>query len=209
MACFTDLDTVKTTLGIALADTSSDLLLQAIVDGVNASFLNHFYLTDCGPTPYTSKYDIVDAVGGFWLQQYPVISVDSVSVDGTLQAAASYYLDNRVGEFGHLRRKYGGSVAMAACWPVGPQAVEVTHTAGWTGGAPDAALQRAATLLAVHDWNTGGKLGFESERIGQYSYKLGSAASVGQGFGGAGAGGWPAPVARALASWQRPFAEGG
>jgi hypothetical protein len=186
-----------------------DTLLTAIVDGVNASFLNHFCLTDCGPTQVQSKYDVVDPVQGIWLREWPVLSVDEVRVDGVLQDADTYYLDNRVGDFGHLRRKYGGSVAAPAQWPVGPQVLDITHTAGWALGEPDDSLQRAATLLAVYDWNTGGKLGFMQERIGQYSYKLGSAASVGQGFGGAGAGGWPAPVARVLAYWQRPFAEGG
>jgi hypothetical protein len=207
VACFTDLATVKAALGIT--GTESDVVLQAIVDGANAEMLRFFYLTDCGPTQYTSAYDVVDDVGGIWLQQYPVISVDSVSVDGTVQDAATYYLDSRVGDFGHLRRKFGGSISAPACWPVGPRVVSVTHTAGWAGGTPPADLQRAATLLAIYDWNTGVKQGFQSERIGQYSYTLGSAASVGQGFGGAGAGGYPAPVARILAGYKRPFAEGG
>jgi hypothetical protein len=63
-------------------------------------------------------------------------------------------------------------------------------------------------MLAIYNYNTEPKSGFDSEKIGQYQYKLGSAASVGQGFGGAGAGGFPAHVARVLASWRRPFAEG-
>jgi hypothetical protein len=207
VACFTDLATVKATL--AITGTEYDVVLQSIIDGVNAQLLGIFHLTDCGPTAYTSAYDIVDPVAGFWLQQYPVISVDSVSVSGAVLDPASYYLDSRVGEFGHLRRKYGGAYSSAGCWPVGPQAVEVTHTAGWAGGSPDASLQRAATLLAVHDWNTGSKQGFQQEKIGQYSYRLGSGIGSGQGAGGAEAGGWPAPVARALSQWIRPFAEGG
>ena len=204
MACFTDLATVKTALGIT--DTSSDALIQSIVDGVNAQLLNWFHLTDCGPTQYTSSYDLVDEVTGFWLQEYPVISVDSVTVDGVVQDAGTFYLDNRVGSLGHLRRKAGGSVSSPRVFPIGPQVVTVTHTAGWAGGNPPADLQRAATLLAIYDWNTGAKLGFESERIGQYSYKLGSGAG---GSGSAESGGWPAPVARALSQWARPFAEGG
>jgi hypothetical protein len=207
MACFTDLATVKAALNIT--GTESDAVLQAIVDGVNAAMLQFFYLTDCGPTAYSSSYDVVDDVASLWLQEYPVISVDQVLVDGVVQDPATYYLDNRVGELGHLRRKFGGSVAAPAQWPVGPQVVQVTHTAGWAGGTPPADLQRAATLWAVYDWNTGPKQGFQSERIGQYSYTLGSTADVGAGFGGANAGGLPAPVARALSNWQRPFAEGG
>lgn len=206
MACFTDLATVKAALGIT--DTASDVVLQSIVDGVNAELLAWFHLDDCGPTQYTSSYDIVDEVAGIWLQQYPVISVDSVTVDGVVQDSATFYLDNRVGELGHMRRKRAGSVRVPDQFPIGPQMVTVTHTAGWAGGVPDASLQRAATLLAVYDWNTGAKQGFQSEKIGQYSYTLrgGSGAT---GVSGAEGGGWPGPVARVLAQWARPFAEGG
>lgn len=82
----------------------------------------------------------------------------------------------------------------------------VTHTAGFAGGVPDATLVSAATLLSVYSYNTDSKLGFESERIGQYAYKLGSG-SGSDTVGGGGAGGWPSAVARLLAQWQRPFAD--
>ena len=207
MACFTDLATIKSALGIN--DANQDVLLQTIVDGVNSSFLNMFYLTDCGPTAYTNTYDLLDPTTMIWLQQFPVISVDEVKVDGVVADVSTYYLEARAGIFGCLMRKGASTPSVGWEWPVGPRAVEVTHTAGWAAGAPDLELQRAATLLAIYDYNTGPKMGFEVEHIGQYSYKLGSGAGgSGVGVGGAEAGGFPGPVARILSNWKRPFVEG-
>jgi len=207
MACFTALATLKAALSIT--DVNQDVLLQVIVDSVNSELLNFFYLTDCAPTQYTNFYDVLDSTSFIWLQEYPVISIDTVTIGGTVQDPSTYYLDARVGSMGAMKRKGMSTPAISWEWPTGPRAVEVTHTAGWAGGEPDVALQNAATLLATYSFNTGPKLGYEEEHIGQYSYKLGSAArGSGVGFGGAESGGLPGPVARILANYHRIFAEG-
>jgi hypothetical protein len=204
---FLDLDTLKTRLRIPLADTSQDVLLNGLVAAVNSELLGLFHLDDCPTQSYTTKYDVLDEVPGLWLRQYPVRSITSVTVDGVLQDAATYYLDERPGTImGSLRRKAGGASAAFDYWPVGPQIVEVVHTAGWTGGTVDAELTAAAVSIATWLYNTEPKTGLESERIGQYAYKLASGAA-GIGYGGANAGGFPAGAARVLAQWLRPFAQ--
>lgn len=201
---FLDLATLKLRLRIPTADTSQDALLTGLVDSVNNEMLGLFYLDDCPTQSYTVKYDILDPVPGFWLRQYPVRSITTVTVDGTLQDADTYYLDERPDTvMGSLRRKRGGATAGFSDWPTGPQVVEVVHTAGWAGGVVDAALTGAAVAIAVWLYNVEPKTGLESERIGQYAYKLASASS---GMG-ASAGGMPAGAARVLAQWKRPFAE--
>ena len=203
---FTTLAAVKEALRIS--GTADDALITTIVAAVNAELLDFFHLDACASQQYTLSYDVLDEVRGIWLHPYPVISADTVVVDGVTLTAGEYYLEARNQRMGMLMRKDSGAVASAAFWPVGPQIAVITHTAGWASGTPDPSLVRAGTLLAVYAYNTEAKLGFVSERIGQYSYKLGSGIGSGQGAGGAEAGGWPAPVARILSQWVRPFAEG-
>ena len=204
---FLDLATLKERLRIPAADTSQDDLLTGLVDSVNNELLGLFCLDQCDTMSYTVKYDVLDAdISGLWLKQFPVRSVTSVTVDGSALDSDEFYLDERVGILGSLHRKVGGAVAGRAYWPVGPQVVEVTHTAGWDPGQMDAALTSAAVSIAVWLYNTEPKTGLESERIGQYAYKLASGAA-GIGYGGANAGGFPPGAARVLAQWRRPFAE--
>ena len=197
---FTDLATVKEALGIT--DASQDALLTSIVDGVNAELLNVFCLTTCDPTAYTNTFDILDAfTRDIVLPQYPVISLDTVAENGTALTLTDDFYEGRPVGWGVLMRK-------TCYWPVGQRTVEVTHTAGWAGGTPPADLQRAAVVLAVYTYNTEPKTGFQSERIGQYAYRLGSGGSGGAGGGGAEAGGWPASVSRILSNHRRTFAPG-
>ena len=203
---FIDLATLKERLRIPAADTSQDDLLTGIVDGVNAELLNLFTLTVCAETTYTHSFDVLDEVQGIWLRSYPVTGVTTVTVDGTVQAAGTYYLDQRTEPLGSLMRKSAGAASAKAYWPIGPQVVTVEYTAGWTSGTPDAALISAAVAIAVWIYNTEPKAGFESERIGQYAYKLASGAA-GVGYGGPNAGGFPPGAARVLAQWVRPFAD--
>lgn len=203
---FVDLATLKQRLRIPASDTSQDDLLTGIVAGVNAELLNMFNLDACAETTYTHSFDVLDEVQGLWLHSYPVTGVTSVTVDGTVQDAATYYLDQRTAPLGSLMRKAAGAASAKAYWPIGPQVVTVQYTAGWASGTPSDDLISAAVAIAVWVYNTEPKAGFESERIGQYSYKLASGAA-GVGFGGANAGGFPPGAARVLAQWVRPFAE--
>ena len=67
-------------------------------------------------------------------------------------------------------------------------------------------LIAAATLMAIVRFNTDAKMGFTSERIGQYFYQLGGGTSAGIGAsGGVGLDGVPIASRRILNQWIRPF----
>ena len=193
---FATIDDVKISLGIALSDTSQDARIQAYVNAANAELLTLFGLDTVNPTVYTNKYDIITTPEpGFWLIQYPVIDIQSVTVDGDVIDSDEYYLA-RPQKFGCINRKNG-------YWDVSNQYIEVSHTAGFAVVPPQ--LTRAAVLLAIYMYNTEPKEGFEREKIGQYMYRLAGSVSI-EGYGGAAAGGWPAGVSRILSQWIRPFA---
>jgi len=201
---FTTVAKVKEALRIPAADTTFDALLATIVASVDSTFLTIFGLTSTDPTAYTNLYDIDDSeTEGIWLLEYPVISVDEVKFAGTVQVLTSVYLRNPK-SFGMLKLLSGGvnGARMPGTFPFGAQIVEVTHTAGWATVPDD--LCGAATSVAVLRFNTDPKLGYDSEKIGQYSYKLGS---PGGGSGGeSSGGGFPGTVNSVLAHHRRPFA---
>lgn len=194
---FTTRDRVKTALGIPTADTTHDDLIDDLVAEVNGNMLSIFQLDQCDPQSYTRKYDIESETEAFWLTPYPVISVDEVKYGDTVQTLTEFYLRNP-GKFGLLSPTTDG-----AMFPVGRQAVEVTHTAGWATVPPE--LVRAATVLVVHGFNTDAKIGYDQERIGQYQYRI--AATGGAEGGATSPGGWPGAVQRALAPHLRAFAD--
>lgn len=204
---FLDLATLKLRLRIPAADVSQDSLLTGLVAAVNNEMLGLFNLDQSTTTTYSVTYDVLDSVPGIWLKQYPVRIVNSVSIDGAALAAGEFYLDPRTDVLGSLMRKSGsGAAQRRVFWPAGAQVVTVSHDAGWDGDVVDAALTSAAVSIATWLYNTEPKTGLESERIGQYAYKMASGAA-GIGYGGAAAGGYPAGAGRVLAQWIRPFAD--
>ena len=197
---FTTLDKVKAALSIPLADTSQDAVLTPIVAGVNAELLALFHLDECASKSYTKKYDIWDAyTEDIWLWEYPVISITEVKFNEVVQTDDGYYL-KKPAKMGML------SLTNFQQFPVGRQLTEVTHVAGWAGGVVDDDLIAAATLMAIVRFNTDAKMGFTSERIGQYFYQLGGGTSAGIGAsGGVGLDGVPIASRRILNQWIRPF----
>ena len=174
---FTDSATLKTLLGIPAADTSQDARLTLLADAVDAELLGVFNLTSCDPTAYTLKYDFdMGGTRDVWLRAYPVISVDEVKFDGTVQTDDTYYLSNPK-RFGLLSLTDASNITdpfiRLARFPFGRQLLEVTHTAGWAGGVPPADLRAAAALMAIARYNMDRKTGFQGEKIGQYSYQMG------------------------------------
>lgn len=196
---FTTVDAVKTLLGIPPSDTSQDARLALVVGSVNSEMLGWFNLTSCDETAYTETYDVDDAdLDSFWLRQYPVIGIDSITLNGTAEDTSDYYLVNPQ-SFGRLRLRVG-SLAF------GRRIYEVTHRAGWAGGVVPDDLAGAAALLAIIRAQTDAKLGFSSEKIGQYQYQLGGGGAGAGGISGAvGADGIPISARRVLSQYLRAF----
>ncbi len=187
---FCTLNDLKLVLKIDTADTSQDDLLNSIVDASNSEMLSLFNLESTVPTSYANTYDVTDAFSrGMWLYQYPVISITSVSIDGTVIDPSKYYLKHPKG--------FGLIAGIDDNFYQSTQKIEITHVAGFD--PVPASLTRAAVVLAANMYNTEAKTGFKSERIGQYSYTLGGEGNLASDF--------PAQTKRALSQWLRPFAE--
>ena len=202
---FTTLAKVKEELGIPVVDTTHDARLGTLVGAVNGYLLGLFFLTDSAPTSYTNTHDVSEQTDGIWLVQYPValsVGVTEVKLNGSVVAPDQYYLG---------RPKEMGLLCFMSQLPCGRQHVEVTHTAGWDAADPNLlALCGGATSMAVNRFNTGGsKLGIDSEKIGQYSYKMGAGASGGSGTpGGSGSGLLTPEMSLILGGLLRPFVPG-
>lgn len=193
---FCTLSDVKETLKIPASDTSQDVLLQDIVDAANGEMLGLFGLTSTAPTLYVNTYDVTDAYSrGIYLVQYPVLDVVSVTEDGAVIDPSLYYL-KRPESFGLIAGTRGE-------WMQGKQKIQIEHIAGFDPVPPS--LKRGCIVLAISMYNLETKTGFRSEKIGQYSYSLGSPAG---GFDGATVGDLPSQTKRALNQFLRPFAEG-
>lgn len=192
---FCTLSDVKESLRIPASDTSQDSLIQGIVDAANDEVLRLFNLTSTAPTEYTNKYDVYDAYSrGIYLIQYPVISITSVTIDQSVIDPSLYYLKNPA--------SFGLISGVNDNFYQSKQKIEIVHMAGFASIPP--ALKRGVITLAVSIYNLEAKTGFRSEKIGQYSYVLGSPAG---GMDGATVGDFPAQTKRALSQFIRPFAE--
>ena len=192
---FCTLSDVKQSLRIAASDTSQDALLQDLVDAANSEMMGLFNITSTAPTVYTNTYDVIDAFSrGIYLNEYPVLDVVQVVVEGSVVDPSLYYLKNPKG--------FGLLAGIRENWYQSVQKIQVTHSAGFSSIPP--ALKRGCVALAISMFNLEPKTGYRSEKIGQYQYVLGSPAG---GMDGATVGDFPAQTKRALSQFLRPFAE--
>lgn len=161
MADFTTLTRVKALLGIPAGVTRNDASLTNIVAAVDGLLLGLMGLAAFTSQTWTETLDVDDVdYDSLPLKYVPVTSVAAVTNNGTLLDTTAYYATPE----GFLNRKDGGY------WCYGRQKVQVTYTAGQA--VPEDLLS-AGTALAAMIFNTSSHAGMESERIGDYSYKLG------------------------------------
>ena len=156
----TSLDKVKEFLG--LTDTSQDSLLGTLLDGVSDAIE-----TDCRRAialgTYSEKLDILeDYTEDFMVANYPVRSVVALTDNGTLMVDVTNYYWETQGYFHRYPEDY--------YWTTGLRKVEITYTAGYATIPDD--IQLLAQKLVAQVYNSLGTGGFESERIGDYSYRV-------------------------------------
>jgi hypothetical protein len=188
----TSLAAVKALLGIPASDTSKDAMLTILVDAANRTVLDVFGLTSAAVTSYTDRIDVDDDSTAILLtRRWPLVAVTSVTEQGAVLASSKYSSN----ELGAIKLLTTGRF-----WAYGRESVVVVYTAGWSSVPAD--LAYAAGLIAAFGFNTAPKVGLQSERIGQYSYTLGSDSSASSGTGGFGI---PPEAERILASWRRVF----
>jgi hypothetical protein len=143
--------------------------LQDLIYDVSAAVITHVGQS-FGLATYTETHNGADR-SRIWLRNLPIVSVTSVTVEGTA-------IDNTNGDgwtvnpaTGELRRGSGQQDQQFEAWfPTGLQNIVVVYTAG--AGVPREV--RRAAILTVKHWvdatkNTGV---FESEDLGDYSYTL-------------------------------------
>lgn len=191
---FTDLSAVKAQLGIPETDTSKDVPLNILIDGINADLLAIFSLDSTSVTAYVEKHDVVDfGCSELRLKRYPVVAVTEVKDNETVIDAADYSFNER-----GLIVLDGGRT-----FTPGRRKVQVSFTAGWASAADYADLSYAALVTAVMAWNQDRSAGLESEQIGRYRYKLAGVSGAGSGPGSAFV--YPPTASRILARYHRVF----
>lgn len=203
---FATLDAAKLILGIPSSVTTYDAAITAKVDAVNARLLRYFGLSSTSPTSYSTTLDL-DLDGRRRLPlvrigPYPVITVDSVTVDGSALDSSQYRVrgpHNDVVRFSSPLA--GGSSRRALQRGRGAvlDLVAIEVTAGWAGGTPPADLTEAASLWAAQQYKRGITGDLKSERWGRYARTRFTAAEL-SGHGGVG---WPPALTEAMADYMR------
>ena len=193
MPTFTTTLRVRSLLGLASGVTVYDELLDTLVDVADAIVFDEINLPASSGgtiTAFSESFDIhVAGQKDLAVNYVPLVNVVAMTFGGTngsLVASDDYY----VTDYGQVRLIPDGSY-----YPAGRQIVNITYTAGFASIPSD--LSHAATLIAVHHFNEGPHVGFQTEKLGTYNYKL---ANLGQGMG------MPSIANRILAKYKRVFA---
>ena len=193
MAVFTSALRVRNLLGLASGVTVYDELLETLVDVADAVIFDEINLplsNGARVATYSESFDInISGQKDLAVNYTPLVSIVAMTFggsNGSLVGPADYYIT----DYGQVRLIPDG-----AYYPSGRQVVNITYTAGYARIPND--LRHAATLIAIHHFNEGPHIGFQTEKLGTYNYKL---ANLGQGIG------MPSIVNRILAKYKRVFA---
>jgi hypothetical protein len=163
----TSLEAVKRFIGIT--DTTNDVLLGELLDGVSASIETDLRRHIALGT-YSDKFDIdYDYTEDLQLGEYPIQSIVALTDNGVLLTENTHYYWT---EAGYIRRLSKGTTLSVSGYffTVGAQIVEVTWVAGYEPIPDD--IQLIAKKLVSQIYNTGDAGPYQSEKIGDYSYKV-------------------------------------
>ena len=165
MGTFASTSTMKLLLNIPSAVSDHDAVLAIIEDAVDDLILGELGLSAGTTQSYTEKIDIENATQNeFALTYRPVVSISALTINTIFQAEnVDYYF------------KDYGVVRMLPSWymlPTGREVIEVTYVAGFETIPND--LKYAANLIGAQMFNRQSHVGFDSEKLGGYSYKLAS-----------------------------------
>lgn len=199
MACFVDLEAVKTALGIPLATTKFDAVLGGYVAATNAELLAWFCLDQCEPTTYTvtADFPLGETVSAVRLGPYPVVSITSIEVGGETLSAESYV----------LRQSLVKLCSPCRCRSYrrgeGCRDFRAVYVAGFDEADPwFAMLQAGATALAAGMFRAGAGGDLKSEQVGRHRKVRFTAEELGS----TGPLGYPPILTRALGHYERRLA---
>ena len=202
---YTDLATVKTLMGISgsAKDTQITLLIPMVTATINKALDR-----DLRWTAYVEKQD-GSGTELLRLEQWAVDIAETfqVKVGDAVIASDNYEID---AEAALVTRKSTTNLQLwrtLPVWEIGVQNIEITYTAGYKfGGSPALPpdVTQAASYAVGYFLENSGAIagGFESERIGHYSYKRAAPGSVSD-AGSAGGLALPAQVWGMLAPYKR------
>lgn len=164
-----ELNECKIALQIALGTTTYDSILIHMINDATAAIEKHCQRRFAS-TSYTDRLDGTDRKL-LYLCNKPIISVSSVTIDGTAITAASDYDDDSQywiePKFNGV--KCIGAIYRADKWDAGSQNVVVSYTAGYASIPDD--IRRACNMLIKEWYNIyQNEEGLKSESIGRYSY---------------------------------------
>ncbi len=178
MPDFTSTTRLKVLLGIPAAVTQHDAKLTNVAAAVDQQMLDLMGMAAFTSGTWTETLDVDGPnVEMLALKYSPVTSVAAVTDNGQSVQSTAYYANSA----GFLIRKDGGY------FTPGWQRVSITYTAGQ---AIPGSLLLAGDELGAAMFNAAPHAGFDSERLGDYNYRL-PESSI------------PATVLRALAGYRR------
>lgn len=185
MSILTTLAKLKTHLGIAVSDTTEDVLLNQILAEIDqvcfrfmkrpqASFVSAAateYYDGSGRDTLILKRRPVTAVASVWVDNkgfygqapdaFPTSSLLTVGVD---------YVSPSLAE---SEENAGLLLCVSDCWPTGRGNIKVTYTAGYSTIPDDLTLAANLLAAAVRKSAASGQAGpLASETLGEYSYTV-------------------------------------
>lgn len=173
---------VKLFLGVTV--TTYDALLQTLVNSASA-FLEkatdrklaaRSYLYNTAAHREDAWYD-GDSTNTLHTRQYPINSVSYLEIDGSELDAAG--LTDYYGSTGYMIYHRRGELFYANGFTIGKQNVRISYNAGYALGTPEREeLRELCNALTAYVYSNKDKLGFKSERIGNYSYSKGDLKAV-------------------------------
>jgi hypothetical protein len=136
---------------------------------ISSAFIERYCKRTFSSSTYTSEKYNGNGTHFLQLEKYPVTTLTSVILWDTFNNSAlttyTQYTDYLLHDDGST-----GMIWLRQGFVLGINNYRITYTAGYTNIPYD--LKYATCLLAYHVYKNSGKVGMDSERIGNYSYKM-------------------------------------
>lgn len=132
----TTLAAVKLEAGIAISDTSSDAILEALITSASAA-IRAYLKRDVKRTTYTGEVYAVNNSQLLYLKNYPVQSITTITLsDSPLALNTDYFMSTDDAKIGRLYRASGwsGTYYSRGTFPdvfAGARDIKITYIAGW------------------------------------------------------------------------------
>lgn len=164
--------TADNTIGRDYANTLINFASDFIQNYCNRKFIKNTYTSE--------EYDGNGALD-LYLKNFPIISVTSIDQWDTFTDSSEYTFTVNTE---YLIYSVEGYIYMRGGWYRGRKNFQITYVAGYLIADVPYDLKKACADLCSLMKNLGDKAGMKSEKIGNYSYQLGSQSGLGASIGG-------------------------